>query len=134
MCLGSDKNITLLKHPPTIPEEERKYMVQAVRHVHETRISSGSGDLDWLSEIDDIKPDIFFVNEDGDRPAKREACAKRGVKYVVGKRKPAKGLTARSSTALKKTVAAQKVRMLMMARRLTKAESPLNAQRLLLLC
>ena len=57
-------------------------MVQAVRYVHEARISRGMGDLDWLSEVDDIKPDIFFVNEDGDRPAKREACARLGIKSV----------------------------------------------------
>jgi cytidyltransferase-like protein len=109
VCLGSDKNIELLKHKPMIPENERLYMVQAIRHVHEARISKGTGDLDWLTEVTNIKPDIFFVNEDGDRKPKREACARLGIKYVVGKRLPAEGLQARSSTDLKKTIAAKTV-------------------------
>ena len=107
-CLGSDKNIELLKHKPMIPEQERLYMVKAIRYVHDVRISRGSGDLDWLTEVDDIKPDIFFVNEDGDRPAKREACQRLGIKYVVGKREPAEGLEARSSTDLKLSLAQKK--------------------------
>eukprot|EP00750_Incisomonas_marina_P027640 INCI6216.2.p1 GENE.INCI6216.2~~INCI6216.2.p1 ORF type:complete len:368 (-),score=68.55 INCI6216.2:138-1241(-) len=108
VCLGSDKNIAQLKHAPTIPEEERRFMVQSIRHVHEARISRGFGDLDWLTEVEDIKPDFFFVNEDGDRQPKRDACARLGIKYIVGKRVPAEGLDARSSTDLKLSIASDK--------------------------
>jgi hypothetical protein len=50
---------------------------------------------------DIVKPDIFFVNEDGDRENKRTACADRGIKYVVAAREPAAGLEARSSTSVR---------------------------------
>ncbi|ETO29337.1 hypothetical protein RFI_07787 [Reticulomyxa filosa] len=51
-----------------------------------------------------IKPDIFVVNEDGDRPAKREIVEKRGIEYKVCKRIPAEHLNARSSTEIKATL------------------------------
>lgn len=65
------------------PETERVYFVQAIRHVTWARVCSGMGMLDWEADLDIVKPDIFFVNEDGDKPGKREACEKRGIKYQV---------------------------------------------------
>ena len=62
------------------------------------------GYLDWESDLDVVRPDIFFVNKDGDRPAKREACRKRGIRYVVAERKPEEGLPTRSSTSIKKAL------------------------------
>ena len=56
------------------PEDERGYMVQAVRYVKEAFVCPGMGDLDWVEALDKVKPDLFFVNEDGDRPGKREAA------------------------------------------------------------
>ena len=49
--------------------------------MHEAFVCKGYGDLDWVTELDRVKPDLFFVNEDGDRSAKREACAEHGVEY-----------------------------------------------------
>merc|ERR1711865_286143 len=102
VSVGSDVNVTALKKKPMFPENERVYMVQAIRHVHEAFVCTGSGDIDWVSAIDTVKPDIFFVNDDGDRPAKREACAAHGLEYVVAVRVPDGDLTPRSSTSIKR--------------------------------
>ena len=64
-------------------------------------ISSGDGWLDADPEIQRIKPNIYAVNEDGDRPEKRDYCQAQGIEYRVLKRLPKEGLTARQSTALR---------------------------------
>jgi hypothetical protein len=48
-----------------------------------------------------LQPDIYAVNEDGDKGGKREYCAARGLEYLVLKRTPAPGLPRRSSTDLR---------------------------------
>ena len=66
VSLGNDKNIEMLKHHKTMfPEKEREYIVQSIRHVEWARVCEGMGDLDWENTLDRVKPDIFFVNEDG---------------------------------------------------------------------
>ena len=66
---GNDKNIEMLKnHRTMFPEKEREYMVQSIRHVEWGFVCKGMGDLDWEKDLDIVRPDIFFVNEDGDRP------------------------------------------------------------------
>jgi hypothetical protein len=57
--------------------------------------------MDAAPEIDKIKPDIYVVNEDGDRPEKREFCERHGLEYVVLKRAPKEGLPQRESTDLR---------------------------------
>ncbi|HEY1786536.1 MAG TPA: cytidyltransferase, partial [Verrucomicrobiae bacterium] len=64
-------------------------------------ISSGEGWLDADPEIQRLKPDIYAVNEDGDKGGKREYCRKLGIEYLVLKRAPALGLPKRSSTDLR---------------------------------
>jgi len=101
--VGSDANIRLLKGKghPLLSQETRLYMVLAVRHVRQAFIGSGSGWLDAAPEISRIKPDFYVVNEDGDRPEKREYCEERGIQYVVLNRLPKSGLTPRDSTTLR---------------------------------
>jgi len=103
VVVGHDGNIRLLKGEghPMIPQDERRYMVQAVRHVHRSLISSGSGWMDAEPEIAAIEPDIYAVNEDGDVPEKREFCRTHGLRYVVLKRMPKAGLPRRQSTDLR---------------------------------
>jgi hypothetical protein len=48
-----------------------------------------------------VKPDIYAVNEDGDKPEKREFCRKYGIEYVVLRREPKEGLPRRESTVLR---------------------------------
>ncbi|HZR21291.1 MAG TPA: adenylyltransferase/cytidyltransferase family protein [Verrucomicrobiae bacterium] len=103
VVVGHDANIRLLKGQghPLQSQDERRYMVGAVRYVTQALVSSGNGWLDAEPEIQRIKPDIYAVNEDGDRGGKREYCAKAGLEYLVLKRVPAPGLPARSSTDLR---------------------------------
>jgi cytidyltransferase-like protein len=101
--VGSDANIELLKGEghPMFRQDERCFMVGAIRYVKLAVVSSGQGWLDAEPEIEVIKPDIYAVNEDGDKPQKREFCEKKGIEYVVLKREPKVGLTRRQSTALR---------------------------------
>ena len=83
------------------PQEERLYRVQAIRFVKKALISTGKGWLDAEPEILKIKPDIFAVNEDGDKPEKRRFCLEHKIEYKVLKRKPKPGLPVRISTDLR---------------------------------
>jgi cytidyltransferase-like protein len=103
VCLGSDANIRSLKGEghPLLTQEERRYVVGSIRFVKQALINTGSGWLDADPEIRRLKPDIYVVNEDGDKGGKREYCRKLGVEYLVLKRTPAPGLQRRSSTNLR---------------------------------
>lgn len=102
VCIGSDANVEALKHHrPLLSQEERRYIVQSIRFVHEARISSGRGMLDFEPDLEEIRPDIFIVNEDGHTEDKRRLCQEHGVQYVVLPRIPKPGLSPRSSTDLK---------------------------------
>ena len=101
--IGSDTTIEQLKGRPTVnTDKERLYMVQAIKHVKEAWINSGSGLLDFGKEIRQLKPDIFFVNEDGFTPDKVKLCNEIGAELIVSKRIPHGGLPARSTTSLRK--------------------------------
>jgi len=65
---------------PSYKQEERKYMISALRCVKECRVNRGIGIIDFLTELDEIKPHIFVVNEDGHTPAKQEICSQRGYR------------------------------------------------------
>ena len=102
--IGSDKTILHYKNHKTIySEQERLFMVKSIRYVKDAFINQGSGILDFLPTLDIVKPDILVVNSDGGSDAKRKVCEERGMEYVVLDRVPHDGLTARSSTELKKT-------------------------------
>lgn len=103
--IGSDATIMELKHHKTMfPEDERLFMVKAIRYVHDACINRGNGFLDFTPTVDALQPDIFVVNEDGSSEDKRRFCEERGIEYVVLKRVPADGLTARSSTDIKAAI------------------------------
>jgi cytidyltransferase-like protein len=101
--VGSDATIGQLKGKghPLFPEDQRRYIVSTCRHVKHAFVSTGTGWLDAEPELQKIRPQIYAVNEDGDKPAKREYCAKHGIEYRVLKRVPKSGLPARQSTALR---------------------------------
>ncbi len=103
VIVGHDENIRLLKGEghPLFPEAERRYIVGSIKFVKQALISSGEGWLDADPEIRRLKPDIYAVNEDGDKGGKREYCQRMGVEYLVLKRIPAPGLRRRSSTDLR---------------------------------
>jgi cytidyltransferase-like protein len=103
VIVGHDENIRLLKGEghPLIPEDERRYVVGSIKYVKQALVSTGDGWLDADPEIKRLKPDIYAVNEDGDKGGKREYCEKNGIEYLVLKRTPAPGLPKRSSTDLR---------------------------------
>lgn len=102
VSIGSDNTIRELKnHDPICCEGERLYMVKSVRFVTDAFIGSGHGKLDFLPEIDTVKPDIFFVNEDGASEAKEQMCKERGIEYVVRQRLPKGELPYRSTTSFR---------------------------------
>jgi cytidyltransferase-like protein len=103
VVVGHDANIRLLKGEghPLIPQDERRYVVGSIKYVKQALISTGEGWLDAEPEIKRLKPDIYAVNEDGDKGDKREYCRKLGIEYLVLKRTPAPGLPRRSSTDLR---------------------------------
>ena len=45
-------------------------MLKALSCVHHVKINRGSGILDFLEDMKDLKPDVFIVNEDGHTPDK----------------------------------------------------------------
>lgn len=101
--IGSDSTTEQLKGRPSVnTDNERLYMIKAIKHVKDAWINTGSGLLDFEKEVIQLKPDIFFVNEDGFTPDKIDLCKKIGAELIVSKRIPHKGLPARSTTALRK--------------------------------
>ena len=102
--IGSDKTIEGYKHHKTIySEQERLFMVKAIRYVKDAFINAGDGIMDFVPTVEALRPDILVVNSDGGNEDKRRFCQEHGIEYVVLERVPQKGLKARSSTDLKKT-------------------------------
>jgi cytidyltransferase-like protein len=100
--IGSDETIHNLKGRfPVNNQDERKFMLEALGCVKEAFINKGSGIMDFLSEIELVKPDFFIVNEDGNTPEKDELCRKLGIKYKILKRIPFGSLPSRTTTALR---------------------------------
>ena len=103
--IGSDTTIEQLKgHKTMYSEQERLFMVSAIRYVKQAFINQGEGMLDFLPTLDLVHPDCLVVNEDGDREEKRQLCRERGMEYIVLERKPGEGLERRSSTGIKQSV------------------------------
>lgn len=101
--VGQDENIKMLKGKvPYFSQEERRFMVDAVKYVEKAYIASGSGMLDFEPDMKVLKPDIFVVNSDGYMTEKKRLCEENGVELVVLERIPEEGMPARSSSASKK--------------------------------
>ena len=101
-CIGNDENVFQLKgRYPVNHQYERKYMLENLSAVHECRINKGFGIIDFLQELEEIKPDVFLVNEDGATPDKAKICAERGIEYNVFHRVPHGDLPVRSTTSLR---------------------------------
>lgn len=87
VAIGSDSTILNLKNiETTLDENQRLFIVSMIKCVKKAFISSGSGNLDFIKELKEIKPDIFIVNNDGDIKEKRKLCKSLGIEYKVLKR------------------------------------------------
>jgi len=102
MGIGSDETVHGLKGRfPINNQDERKFMLEALRCVTRCTVNAGSGLLDFADNPDALDADILFVNEDGSSPEKEDFCHKHGIEYVVSKRVPYGNLPTRSTTALR---------------------------------
>jgi glycerol-3-phosphate cytidylyltransferase-like family protein len=100
--LGADNTVYELKgRYPINNREERRYMLEALSVVNSVFINSGSGLIDFVEELKDVKPDIFIVNEDGNTFTKEELCKDLGINYLILKRIPHGDLPTRSTTSLR---------------------------------
>lgn len=103
VCIGADETVYALKNRfPANSQDERKYHLEAIRFVDEVLIGSATGMLDFLPELEKVKPDVFVVNEDGHQSEKEALCIQKGIEYKVLKRLPEEGLPARSTTSIRK--------------------------------
>ena len=102
VSIGSDETIRQLKNRNSIySEEERLYIIQELKCVKKAFVATGSGKMDFLNELEKIKPDIFIVNEDGDSQEKRDLCKSLGIEYKIFERNPPMGMPPRTSTGLR---------------------------------
>jgi cytidyltransferase-like protein len=103
VAVGHDANVRMLKGPghPLFAEEIRRYMASSIRYVTQALVTSGTGWLDAEPEIARIRPHVYAVNEDGDKPEKRAFCDANHIEYVVLHRAPKDGLPRRASTDLR---------------------------------
>lgn len=99
--LGSDKTVYDLKGRKTInSEDERLFMIDALECVHEVRINKGLGLMDFLEDMELLKPDIFIVNEDGHTYEKEQICKKLKIEYKVLRRIPYSSVHQRPTSTL----------------------------------
>ncbi len=100
--IGSDRTVYNLKgRYPVNNQDERKYMLEALRCVKRCSINSGSGIMDFIDNPDAMNADVLYVNEDGNSPDKEKFCVEHGIEYIVSKRIPHGALPVRSATALR---------------------------------
>lgn len=100
--IGSDETVGRLKGRfPINNQDERKFMLEALRCVTKCSVNSGSGIMDFTENEDALKADILFVNEDGHSPEKEDFCREHGIQYIVSRRIPHGDLPLRSTTSLR---------------------------------
>ena len=106
VSIGSDATVMALKNRPTLySEQERKYILEAIRYVTKVYIGPDTGKiLDFAPLLDEVKPDIFFVNADGTSDEKRAFVESKGIRYVVSTRTPLGSLPVRSTTAIRQRI------------------------------
>lgn len=106
VSIGSDATVMTLKNRKTMySEEERKYMLEAIRYVKKVYIGPDTGKiLDFAPLLDEVKPDIFFVNSDGTSDAKKEFVEAKGIRYITSKRIPHADLPERSTTSIRQSL------------------------------
>jgi len=77
-------------------------MVKNIKWVYDAAVSKGSGVYDFETDMKEIKPDIYFVNEDASKMEGRiKICKDLGIEMKIAPRKPSEGLEIRSSTSMK---------------------------------
>ena len=101
VSIGSDQTIQELKNrTPIYNEQERLFIMESIKYIKKAFIAQGSGTLDFLNELKQLKPGAFVVNSDGHSQEKEDLCKELKIKYIVLNRSPYKTLPARSTSKL----------------------------------
>ena len=84
VSLGSDQSIITQKNKsPAYSQSERKFLLENLRHVKWVGIPRDPSPLGFVEHLEEIRPDVFVINEDGDSADKRAACDRLGIEYLV---------------------------------------------------
>ena len=84
VLLPADETIHSLDgRPPRFPQEERRYLMQAIRYVSDVQLVLGLQSGDSLPAGEFQQPDIWVVGQAEDNQVKRNEVAARGVAYKV---------------------------------------------------
>ena len=83
--LWSDATIERLEgHAPKFPLNERLYILNAIRYVSRVEVCPDEPfNADFLPGLNDIRPDVWVVDEAANNPVKRAFCAFHEIEYVV---------------------------------------------------
>jgi len=68
---------------PRFPQEERSYLLQAIRYVDQVTLMTGPIESDLIAWLEEVRPDVWVVDERDHNAAKVEYCGARGVAYRV---------------------------------------------------
>jgi len=96
--IGNDESVSIYKHKVFQPQEERLYMVKAIRYVKDACINTGLGFNDYTLNPLFIECDILIVDTGRFSLYRKELCEKMNKEYIVFDRVHAEGLPHRSST------------------------------------
>ncbi len=97
--IGSDESITKYKgKPPVCCEQERAYMLRAIKGVADVSVNPGEGPEDCCNNPILSTIDIWIVNEEQDTENKRDMAFLMKIKYILLPRVPEFGLPARSTS------------------------------------
>lgn len=99
--MGKDESITQYKHNVYQPQEERLYMVKALKCVKDASINPGMGFMDYITNPMFRECDILVINEERQSERVRRLCNYLNKKLVVMGRIHADGLPHRSSTEMR---------------------------------
>jgi cytidyltransferase-like protein len=100
--IGSDYSIRKYKHEPFCTQEERLFMVKAIRYVSHAWINTGEGPFDFKKDLAQKRISKVIINEDQHDEEKESWCWDLGIEYIVLPRIPEPGLPERHSTDFRK--------------------------------
>lgn len=84
VLLWSDETIhNVCARSPKFHQDERLYILNAIRYVQRVHMVEGLVSLDDLPAVYGLIPDIWIVNQDDESPKNRLFCTSHGIDYQV---------------------------------------------------
>ena len=107
-----ERSVQILQHVVIMEKPgvmKNQIILKLVLRVHKKWIffiprHNGRGIFYFHNEIRQIKPDIFFVNEDGHSDEKQKFIESLGIRYIVSKRQAKENLPIRSTTSIRQSI------------------------------